>query len=125
MANEKAHSGNITHDHVWNQCDHAQEGRSGEGDPLENLLEILSRTPSGPDAGDEASVLFHVPGNLDRIVVKACPEIRKEHDHPDEAENIQKAIVGESRIEELQEPEKPAIPRVGDRTEKECRDHEQ
>src|SRR4051794_38814275 len=64
-----------TEEEVRQDGDDSQVHRTGQRDPGEHELQILGRGASGPDAGDEAAVLLHVVGALDRVERDADVEV--------------------------------------------------
>ena len=62
------------------QGDEAEVERAGNGDPGQDVVEVLRRRAAGADAGDEAAVLLHVVGDLVRVERDRDVEVGEEDD---------------------------------------------
>ena len=75
------------------QGDEAEVERAGQRDAGEHVVEVLGRRATGTDAGDEAAVLLHVVGDLDRVERDRDVEVRE----ADDEQEVQRACTAGGR----------------------------
>src|SRR5262252_6325312 len=76
---------------------------AAEGDAGQDLVDVGGGSPTGPDAGDEAAVLLHVVGDVDRVERDGRVEVAEEDDQAD----VEGVVAPVARVQRLRDPLHP------------------
>src|SRR3954464_9065071 len=85
---------------------HADGGdvdRAAERDARQDLVDVRRRGAAGPDARDEAAVLLHVVGDVDRVERDGRVEVAEEDDQAD----VEQVVAPVARVKRLRDPLHP------------------
>ena len=72
-----------------------QVDRAGQGDPAEDVVDVVGRVLARPDARDEAAVLAEVVGDVDRVEDDRDVEVGEE----DDGRDIDEVVEGHAQAE--------------------------